>query len=74
MIFATDAHVEESEQTFAALRGRQEFNHSAPRVIEGYKKIVAPEKSEDSLSAWRAEAGNEAGSKIPARKIRRLRR
>ncbi len=35
MIFDTDAHVEESEETFAALKGREEFADSAPRVIEG---------------------------------------
>ncbi len=35
MIFDTDAHVEESGETFAALQGREEFIQSAPRVIEG---------------------------------------
>lgn len=38
MIFDTDAHVEESEETFAALTGREEFANAAPRVIEGPKR------------------------------------
>ncbi len=38
MIFDTDAHVEESEETFAALRGREEFAQSAPQIIEGHKR------------------------------------
>jgi predicted TIM-barrel fold metal-dependent hydrolase len=38
MIFDTDAHVEESRETFAALEAREEFAQSAPRVIEGHKR------------------------------------
>jgi len=38
MIFDTDAHVEESAETFAALQGREEFANSAPRVIEGQNR------------------------------------
>ena len=34
MVFDTDAHVEESAETFAALQQREEFAQSAPRVIE----------------------------------------
>ena len=36
-VFDTDAHVEESEETFAALQGR-EFGDSAPRVIAGERR------------------------------------
>jgi hypothetical protein len=38
MIFDTDAHVEESEEIFASLQGREEFAQSAPRVIEGHNR------------------------------------
>jgi len=38
MVFDTDAHVEESAETFAALQGREEFAQSAPRVIEGQNR------------------------------------
>jgi predicted TIM-barrel fold metal-dependent hydrolase len=37
-VFDTDAHVEESEETFAPLQGREEFAGAAPRVIEGAKR------------------------------------
>lgn len=37
-VFDTDAHVEESEETFAALQAREEFAGAAPRVIEGAKR------------------------------------
>jgi predicted TIM-barrel fold metal-dependent hydrolase len=36
--FDSDAHVEESEETFAALQGRDEFGDAAPRVIAGEKR------------------------------------
>src|SRR4051794_40573756 len=36
-VFDTDAHVEESEETFAALQGRK-FGDSAPRVIAGERR------------------------------------
>src|SRR3954462_12876707 len=36
-VFDTDAHVEESEETFATLPGR-EFGDSAPRVIAGERR------------------------------------
>ena len=35
-VFDTDAHVEESEETFASLK--EEFGDAAPRVIEGAKR------------------------------------
>lgn len=37
-VFDTDAHVEESEETFAPLQAREEFAGAAPRVIEGAKR------------------------------------
>jgi hypothetical protein len=37
-IFDTDAHVDESEETFAALQNRPEFAGAAPRVIEGERR------------------------------------
>ena len=37
-VFDSDAHVEESEETFAALAGRSEFAGAAPRVIEGERR------------------------------------
>jgi predicted TIM-barrel fold metal-dependent hydrolase len=37
-VFDTDAHVEESEETFAALAGRDEFAGSRPRIIEGERR------------------------------------
>ncbi len=37
-VFDTDAHVEESEETFAALQDRPEFAGAAPRVIEGERR------------------------------------
>ena len=37
-VFDTDAHVEESEETFAPLQGREEFAGGEPRVIEGAKR------------------------------------
>lgn len=37
-VFDTDAHVEESEETFAALAGRDAFAGAAPRVIEGERR------------------------------------
>jgi predicted TIM-barrel fold metal-dependent hydrolase len=37
-VFDTDAHVEESEETFAALQETAEFAGAAPRVIEGGRR------------------------------------
>ena len=37
-VFDSDAHVEESEETFAPLQGRDEFAGAAPRVIEGARR------------------------------------
>ena len=37
-VFDSDAHVEESEETFAPLQGREELADAAPRVIEGAKR------------------------------------
>ena len=42
MIFDTDAHVEESDETFAAIKDHEEFVQSAPRVIEGHKRGFWP--------------------------------
>jgi uncharacterized protein len=37
-VFDSDAHVEESEETFAALQDRPQFAGAAPRVIEGERR------------------------------------
>jgi len=37
-VFDTDAHVEECEETFAALQDRPELADAAPRVIEGERR------------------------------------
>jgi predicted TIM-barrel fold metal-dependent hydrolase len=37
-VFDSDAHVEESEETFAALAGRDELAGAAPRIIEGERR------------------------------------
>ena len=37
-VFDTDAHVEECEETFAALQNRPEFAGAAPRVVEGERR------------------------------------
>lgn len=38
MIFDTDAHVEESQETFAGIKGSDEILEAAPRVIEGKRR------------------------------------
>lgn len=37
-VFDTDAHVEESDETFASLAGLEQFAGAAPRVIEGERR------------------------------------
>lgn len=37
-VFDTDAHAEESEETFESIANRLEFGDAAPQVIEGAKR------------------------------------
>ena len=38
MIFDTDAHVEESQETFANIEGGEEILDAAPKVVAGKKR------------------------------------
>ena len=37
-VFDSDAHVEESEETFSSIKDLPEFADAVPRVIEGEKR------------------------------------